>query len=152
MIDFIDLKNPNHRKELLDALTLAMKPDRSKHNILPMSKFGLVQITRERVRPEININTSELCPSCNGTGNVVSSMLLSDNIEEKLSYIWDTQNITKLTLRVNPIIKAYLTKGGIKSVRFQWFWKHKKWVKIVEDNTYHLTNFSIFNDSGDILN
>jgi ribonuclease G len=152
VIDFIDLKNPNHRKELLDALTLAMKPDRSKHNILPMSKFGLVQITRERVRPEININTSELCPSCNGTGNVVSSMLLSDNIEEKLSYIWDTQNISKLTLKVNPIIKAYLTKGGIKSVRFQWFWKHKKWVKIIEDNTFHLTNFSIFNDSGDILN
>jgi ribonuclease G len=76
----------------------------------------------------------------------------SDNIEEKLSYIWDTQNISKLTLKVNPIIKAYLTKGGIKSVRFQWFWKHKKWVKIVEDSTFHLTNFSIFNDSGDILN
>lgn len=152
VIDFIDLKNPNHRKELHEALLLAMKPDRSKHNILPMSKFGLVQITRERVRPEININTSELCPSCNGTGTVVSSTLMSDNIEEKMTYIWDTQNISKLTLKVNPIIKAYLTKGGFKSVRFSWFWKYKKWVRIIEDNNYHLTNFSIYNDSGDILN
>lgn len=152
VIDFIDLKNPNHRKELHEALLNAMRSDRSKHNILQMSKFGLVQITRERVRPEININTSELCPSCNGTGTVVSSTLMSDNIEEKLSYIWDTQNISKLTLKVNPIIKAYLTKGGLNSVRFGWFWKYKKWVRIVEDNNYHLTNFSIYNESGDILN
>jgi len=151
VIDFIDLKNPAHRKELFDALTLAMKTDRSKHNILPMSKFGLVQITRERVRPEININTSELCPSCNGTGTVVSSMLLSDNIEEKLSYIWDTQNISKLRIKVNPIIKAYLTKGGFKSVRFKWFWKHRKWVSIIADNSYHLTNFTIYNEAGDEL-
>lgn len=151
VIDFIDLKNPGHRKEILDNLTLAMKPDRSKHNILPMSKFGLVQITRERVRPEININTTELCPSCNGTGTVVSSMLLSDNIEEKLSYIWDTQNIGKLTLKVSPIIKAYLTKGGFKSVRFRWLWKHRKWVKIVADQQYHLTNFNIYNEFGDEL-
>lgn len=151
VIDFIDLKNPTHRKELLDHLTLAMKTDRSKHNILPMSKFGLIQITRERVRPEININTSELCPSCNGTGTVVSSMLLSDMIEEKLTYIWDTLNIGSLRLKVNPIIKAYLTKGGIKSVRFKWFWKYKKWVRIVSDNNFHLTNFSIYNESGDLM-
>jgi ribonuclease G len=151
VIDFIDLKNPNHRKELLDNLTLAMKPDRSRHNILPMSKFGLIQITRERVRPEININTAELCPSCNGTGTVVSSMLLSDNIEEKLSYIWDTQNIGKLKLKVNPIIKAYLTKGGFKSVRFKWWWKHRKWVRIISDAQYHLTNFNIYNEFGDEL-
>lgn len=151
VIDFIDLKNPAHRKELLDALTLAMKSDRSKHNILPMSKFGLVQITRERVRPEININTAELCPSCNGTGTVVSSMLLSDNIEEKLAYIWDTQNISNLRLKVNPIIKAYLTKGGLKSVRYKWLWKHRKWVKIIADGNFHLTNFSIYNEAGDEL-
>ncbi|MEZ4805327.1 MAG: Rne/Rng family ribonuclease [Bacteroidia bacterium] len=151
VIDFIDLKNPTSRKQLLDSLVKEMKTDRSKHNILPMSKFGLVQITRERVRPEININTSELCPSCNGTGTVVSSMLLSDNIEEKLSYIWDTLNINKLTLKVNPIIKAYLTKGGLKSVRAKWFWKHKKWVKIKSDVNFHLTNFTIYNDSGDEL-
>jgi len=151
VIDFIDLKNPNHRKELLDNLTLAMKSDRSRHNILPMSKFGLIQITRERVRPEININTAELCPSCNGTGTVVSSMLMSDNLEEKLSYIWDTQNIGNLKLKVNPIIKAYLTKGGFKSVRFKWFWKHRKWVKIIADNQYHLTNFNIYNEFGDEL-
>jgi ribonuclease G len=152
VIDFIDLKNPTHRKELLDTLTAAMKSDRSKHNILPMSKFGLIQITRERVRQETNINTTELCPSCNGTGTVVSSMLLSDNILEKLQYIWDSQNAQKLTLKVNPIIKAYLTKGGFKSVRFQWFWKYKKWVKIQAEHLYHLTNFTICNEAGDELN
>ncbi len=151
VVDFIDLKSANHRKELLDSLELAMKPDRSKHNVLPMSKFGLIQITRERVRPEMNINTSELCPSCNGTGVVVSSMLLGDNIEEKLCYIWDTQNIKKLTLKVNPIIEAYLTKGMLRSVRWSWYFKYKKWVKVVADPQYHLTDFSIFNDFGDEL-
>jgi len=146
VIDFIDLKSAAHRKELHDSLEAAMKTDRSRHNILPMSKFGLIQITRERVRPEMNINTSELCPSCNGTGTVVSSMLLSDNIEEKLSYIWDSLNIAKLKLKVNPIIKAYLTKGGLNSVRWKWYFKHKKWVTIVSDNEFHLTNFSILNN------
>jgi ribonuclease G len=151
VIDFIDLKSANDKKELHESLFQAMKSDRSKHNILPMSKFGLVQITRERVRPEMNINTSELCPSCNGTGAVVSSMLLSDSIEEKLNYIWETQNVKNLKLKVNPIIKAYLTKGGMKSVRWNWYWKYKKWVKVIADNNYHLTDFSIFNDFGDEL-
>jgi ribonuclease G len=151
VIDFIDLKSANDKKELHESLFQAMKSDRSKHNILPMSKFGLVQITRERVRPEMNINTSELCPSCNGTGAVVSSMLLSDSIEEKLNYIWETQNIKNLRVKVNPIIKAYLTKGGMKSVRWNWYWKYKKWVKVVADNNFHLTDFSIFNDFGDEL-
>jgi ribonuclease G len=151
VIDFIDLKSANDKKELHESLFQAMKSDRSKHNILPMSKFGLVQITRERVRPEMNINTSELCPSCNGTGAVVSSMLLSDSIEEKLNYIWETQNIKNLRMKVNPIIKAYLTKGGMKSVRWNWYWKYKKWVKVIADNNYHLTDFSIFNDFGDEL-
>lgn len=152
VIDFIDLKSPAHKKDLHDFLTASMKSDRSRHNILPMSKFGLVQITRERVRPEMNINTAELCPSCNGTGAVVSSMLLGDSIEEKLCYIWDTQNIKNLRLKVNPIIKAYLTKGGIKSVRWNWYWKYKKWVKVIADPQYHLTDFSIFNEFGDELN
>jgi ribonuclease G len=151
VVDFIDLKSANDKKELHESLFQAMKADRSRHNILPMSKFGLVQITRERVRPEMNINTSELCPSCNGTGAVVSSMLLSDSIEEKLNYIWETQNIKNLKLKVNPIIKAYLTKGGMKSVRWNWYWKYKKWVKVIADNNYHLTDFSIFNDFDDEL-
>lgn len=149
VIDFIDLKSPTARKELHDSLTAAMKPDRSRHNILPMSKFGLIQVTRERVRPEMNIITSELCPSCNGTGTVVSSMLLSDNIEEKLAHLWSTQNVKKLTLKVNPIIKAYLTKGGFKSIRWKWYNKYRKWVKIEEDLNTHLTNFMILNESGE---
>lgn len=149
VIDFIDLKSATARKELFDAFTKAMKPDRSRHNILPMSKFGLIQVTRERVRPEMNIVTSELCPSCNGTGTVVSSMLLSDNIEEKLMHIWSTQRTKNLTLKVNPIIKAYLTKGGFKSIRWKWYGKYKKWVKIKEDNNVHLTNYVIQNEYGE---
>lgn len=149
VIDFIDLKSAAARKELFDSLSAAMKPDRSRHNILPMSKFGLIQVTRERVRPEMNIVTSELCPSCNGTGTVVSSMLLSDNIEEKLVHIWSTQSTKNLKLKVNPIIKAYLTKGGFKSIRWKWYGKYKKWVKIDEDNTVHLTNFVIQNEFGE---
>lgn len=151
VVDFIDLKNPNARKQLHDCLEDAMKTDRSRHNILPMSKFGLVQITRERVRPEMNINTTELCPSCNGTGSVVSSMLLSDNIEDKFSYIIGTTNNKNLTLHVNPIIKAYLTKGGMRSIRWKWYYKYKNWIKIKPVYDLPLTQFSITNSVGETL-
>jgi ribonuclease G len=110
VIDFIDMHNPDNRKVLFDKLKEEMKSDRAKHNILPPSKFGLVQITRQRVRPEMNVDVQEVCPSCGGTGKVQPSVLFVDQIENTLRYLTKEQNQKELTLCVHPYIEAFITK------------------------------------------
>lgn len=82
VIDFIDMKFPENKRKLMEKMEEFMAPDRAKHAVLPISKFGLMQITRQRMKPEMNINTQELCPSCNGTGKISSTLLLEDEIEK----------------------------------------------------------------------
>ena len=87
VVDFIDMKLPDNKRKLQEAMDGFMRSDRAKHAVLPISKFGLMQITRQRMRPEVNINTSEICPSCNGTGKVSPTLLLIDEIETRLNYL-----------------------------------------------------------------
>ena len=84
VVDFIDMKLPENKRKLMEAMEEFMRPDRAKHAVLPISKFGLMQITRQRMKPEMNINTQEVCPSCNGTGKISSTLLLEDEIEKNL--------------------------------------------------------------------
>ncbi len=144
VIDFIDMHKAPNRKELFDHLKQCMALDRARHTILPPSKFGLVQITRQRVRPEMNIVTSEVCPACGGTGQIRSSIVLMDDIESNLSYIFNEQNEKGITLCVHPYIYAYITSGLI-SRRMRWFFKYGKWVKLKQVTTYHLTEFHFLN-------
>ncbi len=110
VVDFIDMRNLDSRRLLHEKLKEFMKADRAKHNILPPSKFGLIQITRQRVRPEMNVEVMETCPSCSGTGKVQPSVLFVDNIESALRFITKEQNIKKLALGVHPYIEAFITK------------------------------------------
>lgn len=110
VVDFIDMRSVENRKVLHEKLKEFMKADRAKHNILPPSKFGLIQITRQRVRPEMNVDVQEVCPSCQGTGKVQPSVLFVDQIESALRYIVKEQNLKKLTLAVHPYIEAFITK------------------------------------------
>ena len=119
VVDFIDMHRAENRKELYEFFKSEMQIDRAKHTILPPSKFGLVQITRQRVRPEMNIMTEELCPACNGTGKVKASIVLMDDIATNLNYIME-QGERQVTLCLHPYIAAYVTKG-IFSHRFKWF-------------------------------
>jgi len=80
VVDFIDMKLAENKKTLMDAMEKFMRSDRAKHSVLPITKFGLMQITRQRMKPETNINTSEVCPSCNGSGTVTSTLILEDEI------------------------------------------------------------------------
>lgn len=148
VIDFIDLKSPIHKKQLNDKLIEYMKADKARHSILPMSKFGLIQITRERIRPETVIVTSEVCPACNGSGKIESANLLEDRIDEALAYLYMNQNMKKITLVCNPILKAYFTNGLI-SIRFRWFLKYGKWLKIKEDKQISLGLFLFENQAGE---
>ncbi|MOA25707.1 Ribonuclease G [compost metagenome] len=140
------MHKPANRKSLYDALRKEMSEDRAKHTILPPSKFGLVQITRQRVRPEMNIVTVEKCPTCNGTGEVKATITLIDDIQNNLQYILEEQNEDKITLSVHPYIAAFLTKG-LYSIRMKWFFKYRKWVKVKAVTSYTLTEYHFFNPS-----
>src|SRR5439155_3858751 len=120
VVDFIDMKLPENKKRLVEKMEEFMRPDRAKHAVLPISKFGLMQITRQRMKPEMTINTQEVCPTCNGTGKIASTLILEDEIEKNLSYLI-THKHSNLTIVVNPIIYAYLTKG------FMWKKKISRW-------------------------
>jgi ribonuclease G len=143
VIDFIDMHKPQNRKELFDYLRAEMLYDRAKHTILPPSKFGLVQITRQRVRPEMNIVTSEVCPTCNGTGTIRPTILLLDDIENNFNYILDEQNEKGITLVVHPYIEAYIKKG-IYNRQMKWFVKYGQWIKVKSNPAYQITEFHFF--------
>jgi len=142
VVDFIDMKYPDNKRKLVELMENFMRPDRSKHAVLPISKFGLMQITRQRMKPEMNINTQEVCPSCHGTGKISSTLILEDEIEKNMSYL-TMQKHRDLTLFVHPIMYAYLTKGII-SMRRKWGWKYKLSLKIKPNNTFHLTEFHFY--------
>lgn len=145
VVDFIDMKLPDNKRKLIEAMEELMKADRAKHAVLPISKFGLMQITRQRMKPEVNINTQEVCPTCNGTGKISSTLVLEDEIEKNLSYLV-MQKHKGLTIVVHPIIYAYLTKGWI-SIRRKWSWKYKQKIKMKADNNYYLTEFHFFDSN-----
>ncbi|MCP4521963.1 MAG: Rne/Rng family ribonuclease [Cytophagales bacterium] len=146
--DFIDMRKAENRKLVYDTMKAEMKKDKAKSVILPLSKFGLMQITRQRVRPEMNITTGEVCPHCNGTGKISASIMVADAIENNIDYIFTKQNEQKITLILHPYLSAYFTKGMI-SLRLKWFFKYKKWIKIQTDSSLSLTTFVIKNSVGE---
>ncbi|MCB0704990.1 MAG: Rne/Rng family ribonuclease [Saprospiraceae bacterium] len=146
IIDFIDMRNRDHKQQLMEAMRQFMKKDHAQHTILPLSKFGLMQITRQRVRPEIKINTAEVCPTCNGTGSINPAILLTDEIERDLSFLLQSHPKSKLTLKVHPFVDAYLRKG-LPSERMRWYKKYYKWIKIRPQADYPLTKYRFFDGS-----
>ena len=140
-IDFIDMHDKENNKELYEKLKEFMRSDRAKHNILPPSKFGVVEITRQRVRPETDINTSETCPTCNGTGEVQASILFAEEIENNLNYLLSDRKEKKVVLLVHPYLEAYFKQGFI-SKQWKWFIKYKKWVEVRGVTAHHLLEYS----------
>jgi ribonuclease G len=147
VIDFIDMKLLENKKKLTDEMDQFMHADRAKHAVLPLSKFGLMQVTRQRMKPEMNINTTELCPSCEGTGKISSALILEDEIAKNLSYLI-MQKHKALTIDVHPIIFTYLT-SGFPSRRMKWSWKYKQKIKVRSNSNHSLTEFKFFDDGED---
>ena len=151
IVDFIDMQSAANRKLLFDKLKEEMSKDRARHSILPASKFGLIQITRQRVRPETEVTIQEECPTCRGTGKIKSSSLLIDEIENNLRYLLLDQNEKSITVQVHPFIYAYLTKGFI-SIKRKWQWKYHKKINIKEAKSFHIMQYNFLNKNGeDIL-
>jgi ribonuclease G len=140
-IDFIDMHDKENNKDLYEKLKEFMRSDRAKHNILPPSKFGVVEITRQRVRPETDINTSETCPTCNGTGEVQASILFAEEIEMNLNFLLSDKKEKKIVLLVHPYLESYF-KRGLFSKRWKWFMKYKKWVDVRGVTAYNLLEYN----------
>ncbi len=148
VIDFIDLKKSENRKQVYEYMKDLMKHDRARHTVLQLSKFGLMQITRERTRPQIDITTSEQCPTCAGTGRIEASILVVEEIEARVEEL--LQEGDKVNLYAHPYIHAYLTKGFLfKKRQFQWFKKYKKWIGIFPNDDYTLTEYHFFDQQGE---
>jgi ribonuclease G len=150
VIDFIDLRTPNFKKQLYNTLRDAMEDDKAKHTILPMSKFGLIQITRQRVRPEMSIKTAEKCPTCLGTGSITSSVMIIDDIEQHVEHLLTVAKQKSITILTNPYLAAYLKQGMI-SKRLNWLFKYKTWVKIKADIKQGMLDYSFFDAQDEVI-
>ena len=145
VVDFIDLQNAKNRKIIYDSMIEAMKTDKAKHHILPLSKFGLMQITRQRVRPEMKIDTQEKCPMCAGNGKIDSSLLLIETIENKIENLSTTQK-GEIVIATHPFIESYINKGWFfNSISHKWSKKFNRKVIIKSDERLHLLQYSVVN-------
>jgi len=142
VIDFIDMAKAEHRQELYDHMREIMANDRARHNILPLSKFGLMQITRQRVRPALDIETYETCPSCYGKGKVRPSLLFTDTLKEKLHYLIDDLKVTDFIMYVHPFVDAYIKKGLI-SVYRRWRMELGRKFKILPDESLAYLEYKV---------
>lgn len=134
VIDFIDMAEAANRQKLFEHMSKAMASDRAKHNILPISKFGLMQITRQRVRPEMDVDTNETCPTCFGKGTTKPSILFTDDLEGKIDCLVNKHHVKKFTLHLHPYVAAYVNKGLIP-LSMKWKLKYSIGLKVIPDQS-----------------
>ncbi len=149
VIDFIDMRAPDHKRQVYQQMRDEMKSERAKYTVLPLSKFGLMQITRQRVRPEMNVVTLENCPTCAGTGTIGASILVEDSITQLVEYLITKQNEKGFTITLHPYLYAYFTKGGWFSRQSKWFFKYRRRVKLLADASFGLTQYTATNQQGE---
>lgn len=147
VVDFIDMSKAEHRQQLYEHMKEVMANDRARHNILPLSKFGLMQITRQRVRPALDITTSEACPSCFGKGEVPASILFTDKLEEKIEYLTEHLKIKKFNMYIHPFVEAYVKKG-VFSLYGRWKRKFGRGFKVIADESLAYLEYKVMDSDG----
>lgn len=147
VVDFIDMDKSENRQKLYERMTQNMENDRAKHNILPLTKFGLMQITRQRVRPAIDMPTEEKCPTCYGKGKVQSSILFTDTLESKIDNLANNLGIRKFTLHVHPYVAAYINKGFISLYR-KWQMKYGFGIRVIPNQSLAFLEYHFIDASG----
>lgn len=147
VIDFIDMAQAEHRQALYDHMKEVMQSDRARHNILPLSKFGLMQITRQRVRPALDIETFESCPSCGGKGEVQPSLLFTDVLKDKIDYLVHSLKAKKFAMYVHPFVDAFLKKGII-SEYLKWRFEYGFKFKILPDQSLAHLQYRVIDSDG----
>ena len=147
VIDFIDMNKGEHRNSLFKKMKELMAGDRARHNILPLSKFGLMQITRQRVRPEMEVATSEECPTCFGKGKIKSSILFTDNLERKIDYLANKLKVKKFSLHIHPYVAAYVQQG-LFSLKFRWRKKYNVGMRIIPNQKLGFLQYVFYDKHG----
>ena len=145
VVDFIDMNLAEDRQMLYERMCKAMQKDRALHNILPLSKFGLMQITRQRVRPAMDVDVAEDCPTCFGTGKIRSSLLFTDLLERKIEQLVEKIGIKKFYLHVHPYVAAYINKG-IVSIKMRWQLKYGLGVRIVPSQKLAFMQYEFYDN------
>lgn len=153
VVDFIDMAMPENRQKLYERMVENMRKDRAKHSLLPLSKFGLMQITRQRVRPVMDVNVEETCPTCGGTGKIMPSILFTDSLETKIDFLVNKLGIKRFRLYVHPFVAAYINQG-IFSVKRRWQMKYGFGVKVLPNQKLAYLQYTFHNMKGEefILN
>lgn len=148
IIDFIDMRVAEHRKLLYQSMKNFMSKDRAQHTVLPLSKFGLMQITRQRVKPEVVISTTESCPSCNGTGKINSSLLLIDEVQRDLEYILKSSPKKKIKIEMHPYVYSYFLRG-FPNMKWKWRMKYGTNIKLMENNDMGMVEYRFYDENDD---
>lgn len=143
-IDFIDMAQTSNRSMLYQKMKEFMAPDKARHTILPVNKFGIMQITRQRVRQATIIETAETCPACQGTGKIKASILLEEEIDNTIDFLINKQHESNITIVLHPYLYSYFTKGII-SKQLKWYLKYHQWIKIKSDNDYNILEYRFLN-------
>jgi ribonuclease G len=147
VVDFIDMHETENRQKLFDRMRENMADDRAKHNILPLSKFGLLQITRQRVRPVIHFDIEETCPTCYGHGKIKPSILFTDQLESKIDYLVNKLLIKEFTLHIHPYVDAYISKG-LLSIKWQWKRKFGRGCKVIAAQKLGFLQYKFYDKKG----
>ncbi len=147
IIDFIDIRKPEYKRQVFQKMSELMRSDRAKHTLLPLSKFNVMQITRQRMKPQITIETAEVCPACDGTGKIGPSLLLTDKIESGLKLIAAHKKFKSVTIYTHPYIEAFL-KRNIFSQRWKWQRKYSVKLHVYSDDSFYLTEFHFYDKDG----
>lgn len=152
VIDFIDMNKSEHRQQLYDHMREIMANDRARHNILPLSKFGLMQITRQRVRPALDITTTETCPSCFGKGEVQPSLLFTDTLREKLDYLVNVLGVKNFVMYVHPFVEAYIKRGLFNSLYRRWRSDLGRNFKVMADESLAYLQYKVLDKDRNEIN
>ena len=150
VVDFIDMNLAEDRQLLYERMCKNMQKDRARHNILPLSKFGLMQITRQRVRPAMDVNVEETCPTCFGKGKIKSSILFTDQLESKIDRLVNKIGIKKFTLHVHPYVAAYINQG-VFSLKRKWQMKYGFGVSVIPSQKLAFLQYEFYDKKGEFI-
>jgi len=147
VVDFIDMEDERSKKRLFDELRKEFKKDRAKVTVLPMTEFGLIQITRQRVRPSVFEKFSEPCPTCAGTGTIFLRDLIFRRIERWFSKFKAISPERNLTLKLHPTVANYVKsslagKFKILKLMLRYFIK----IRVEPDPTLSVEEFKVISN------
>ena len=145
IVDFIDMDDKDHQQELYDYVRKLMERDRAKHNVLPLSKFGLMQITRQRVRPAVEVQVEEVCPTCMGKGKIQPSLLFTDQVEEALEHMTEHHG-RGLRLHLHPFVYSFVSRGWLISLKNRWMLRYG--VRVIENQSLGMLEMRFYDAQG----